>query len=623
MNPKKLGPYKIQRLLGRGGMGAVYLGVHQETGEQAGVKTLSAELSQDDDFRQRFSDEIESLKKLRHPNIVQLYGWGEQDDHLFYVMEYVPGSTLQQRLDDKQAFTWQEVIRIAIEVCRALKHAHDNGIIHRDLKPANLLVDESRRIKLTDFGIAKLFGQTQLTVEGGVVGTADYMAPEQALGKKVTHRCDFYSLGAVLFALLAGRPPFHAKSLPEVVHKVCYEPAPPLRRCAPDVPAPLEALVADLLEKDPQRRPPTARALTRRLESMQHGLTGGQMPAAEEESEDDTDFELGTRDGPAVPAQPRVHSATTRFDPEGPQAREAGPSDKTAVPDTVATGVQPAKVSHTDAPGGDLTSIATGAPTPLAGKHALAASSTGGRFTTLEEEEFRSVRRQRQAQQAQRWITAGLAAALVLLVGTLAWQALVPPSADKLHARIAAAAAGDLDALAGAADDIQRFLDLYPDDPRAAEVGGYQEELQLDRLQRSFERKGRRLSAAASMTPPERAYLEAVEIARSRPEEAIAQLQAIVDVYGRQDDAPKPTRQVVALAERQLERLRLAVRQSGEAHLSELTQRLKDARALSQRDPAAAAAVFRGIILLYQDKAWAAEIVSEARASLDQLAQGK
>ncbi len=205
---EKLGPYHVDRIIGRGGMGTVFAATDERTSEWAAVKVLAPGLAGDETFREHFAAEIESLKKLHHPHIVQLYGFGEQDGHLFYAMELVNGSNLEQEIRAGRRFTWRDVTRLGIEICRALKHAHDHGVIHRDLKPANLLLDENEQIKLSDFGIAKLFGFTQMTVGGNVMGTADYMAPEQAEGKATTPRCDLYSLGCVMYALLAGRPPF-------------------------------------------------------------------------------------------------------------------------------------------------------------------------------------------------------------------------------------------------------------------------------------------------------------------------------------------------------------------------------------------------------------------------------
>ena len=158
-------------------------------------------------------------------------------------------------------------------MAQALKHAHDRGIIHRDLKPANLLIDEQDHVKLTDFGIAKLYGGTSVTADGGVLGTADYMSPEQADGKQITSRCDLYSLGSVLYALLAGRPPFAGKTVVQVITALKNDQPVPLRRLAPDTPDELENIVLQLLEKDPQKRIPTALVLANRLKAMEHALS--------------------------------------------------------------------------------------------------------------------------------------------------------------------------------------------------------------------------------------------------------------------------------------------------------------------------------------------------------------
>ncbi len=140
MQPDHLGPYRIVRPLGRGGMGAVYEGVNGETGESAAVKILAGSLAGEEGFRQRFEAEIEALRMLRHPNIVRLFGFGEQEGFLYYAMELVDGPSLEQELRNGRRFTWLETARIGIETCRALRHAHDRGIIHRDIKPANLLL---------------------------------------------------------------------------------------------------------------------------------------------------------------------------------------------------------------------------------------------------------------------------------------------------------------------------------------------------------------------------------------------------------------------------------------------------------------------------------------------------
>ena len=217
--PESLGPYRLTGTLGRGGMGMVYRAL-DPTGKEVAVKVLSPNIGAIEGFRERFEAEIASLERLRHPHIVQMFGYGEQDGHLFYAMELVPGDSLQAKLSAGKKFNWQETVQIGLEIASALKQAHDHGIVHRDIKPANLLVTNGGRIKLTDFGIAKLFGATNLTVGGGVIGTADFMSPEQAEGDSATPRSDIYSLGGVLYTLLAGRPPFRGRSIPEVIHKV-------------------------------------------------------------------------------------------------------------------------------------------------------------------------------------------------------------------------------------------------------------------------------------------------------------------------------------------------------------------------------------------------------------------
>src|SRR3954468_6202297 len=240
---EKLGPYKLERLLGRGGMGAVYVGRHESTGDRAAVKLLSGHLAEDPTFRERFHQEIETLKRLLHPNIVQLHGYGEEDGQLYYVMELVEGRSLQDELLAGRRFEWREVTRLGIAIAHALKHAHDRGIIHRDLKPANLLIDAQEHIKLADFGIAKLYGGANVTAEGGMLGTADYMAPEQASGKPVSSRCDLYSLGSVLYALLTGKPPFAADTMVEVIAALQSETAVSVRRMAPDTPEELDNII--------------------------------------------------------------------------------------------------------------------------------------------------------------------------------------------------------------------------------------------------------------------------------------------------------------------------------------------------------------------------------------------
>ncbi|MCA9049348.1 MAG: serine/threonine protein kinase, partial [Planctomycetaceae bacterium] len=181
MHPDRIGPYRIDRKIGAGGMGNVYHGVHDETSQAAAVKVLPASMAREDGFVARFSREIEALKKVTSPNIVKFYDNGTTDDgSYYYAMEYVDGSTLTSLITTHRRLPWPEVLEIALQIASALKAAHNSGIIHRDLKPSNLMMDHDGNVKLADFGVAHLFATTRLTRTGGVVGTAEYMAPEQA-----------------------------------------------------------------------------------------------------------------------------------------------------------------------------------------------------------------------------------------------------------------------------------------------------------------------------------------------------------------------------------------------------------------------------------------------------------
>jgi serine/threonine-protein kinase len=264
----RLGPWVIEKELGRGGMGRVYLAREEPTGRQAAVKVLAPELAQETGFLYRFQREIEALSQLDHPNIVHFYEAGLQDGHYFYAMEYVEGRSFEELLQERDRLPWAEVVDAALQICPALKHAHDRGIIHRDLKPPNLLRTPAGVVKLTDFGIAKVFAGQRLTHTGGIVGTAEYLSPEQAAGKPVTKRSDLYCLGVVLYTLLTGRTPFQGTSMLDLLHKHRFAQFDRPGKLVPELPYELDELVCQLLEKDPTRRPADALVLQRQLDSI-------------------------------------------------------------------------------------------------------------------------------------------------------------------------------------------------------------------------------------------------------------------------------------------------------------------------------------------------------------------
>jgi serine/threonine protein kinase len=268
-----IGPYKVLRVLGRGGMGTVYQGVHGKTEQAVAVKVISEEMAQHQRFRRRFNAEIQTLVRLKHPCIVNVIGVGEERGRLFYSMEYIDGENLHQRLKRVKRIAWTQVLDWAIDIASALKHAHDFGIIHRDLKPANLMLDSQNRIKLTDFGIAKLYGAEEATVPGSVIGTADFMPPEQAEGQAVTPRSDLYALGAICYACIAGRPPFTGTNVPEILFNVRYGVYAPIGTLCPDVPEEFARLIDELLSRSVANRPPTAYLVLSRLQSLRAGLS--------------------------------------------------------------------------------------------------------------------------------------------------------------------------------------------------------------------------------------------------------------------------------------------------------------------------------------------------------------
>ncbi len=269
----RLGNWILDSELGRGGMGTVYLAHDAEQPERlAAVKVLAGELTTHAGSVHRFQREIEVLSKLNHPNIVRLFDSGTYEGLLYYVMEYVQGNDFADLLEDQERLEWPEVLGVAIQVCGALKHAHDHGVIHRDLKPSNLMRTPEGVVKLADFGVAHVFAGKHLTRTGAVVGTAEYLSPEQAEGKPATKRSDLYSLGCVLYTFLCGKNPFAGDNVVDLLHKHRYAQFDPPAKLVRDLPHELDEIICQLLEKDPAKRPPDAGILQRRLEALRAKL---------------------------------------------------------------------------------------------------------------------------------------------------------------------------------------------------------------------------------------------------------------------------------------------------------------------------------------------------------------
>ncbi|HLN30862.1 MAG TPA: protein kinase [Gemmataceae bacterium] len=294
----RLGNWVIEKEVGRGGMGRVYLAREDPSGKPAAIKVLAADLAQEPGFLQRFEREIEVLRDLDHPNIVHFYESGSQNGVHYYVMEYLEGENFEQLLHEKGRLPWKEVLDAALQLCPALKHAHDRGIIHRDIKPPNLLRTDWGTVKLTDFGIAKVFAARHLTSTGGVVGTAEFLSPEQASGKQATKRSDLYSLGVVLYTLLTGRPPFEGQSSAEILHKHLYAQFDPPKKVVPDIPHELDEIVCQLLAKDPTQRPADGMVLHRDLDRLRRKLERKARHTVVEQPMDQTVADTRAEAGP-------------------------------------------------------------------------------------------------------------------------------------------------------------------------------------------------------------------------------------------------------------------------------------------------------------------------------------
>jgi serine/threonine-protein kinase len=616
--PEQLGPYRILRTLGRGGMGMVFEAVNTETGEPAAVKVLAAALAGEPDFRQRFEAEIETLRKLRHENIVRLFGFGEQGGVLFYAMELVNGRSLEQELQSGRQFDWREVARIGIATCQALRHAHDRGIIHRDIKPANLLLTADGLLKLSDFGIAKLFGDVGLTSAGNVVGTVEYMAPEQAEGRGADARSDLYALGGVLFTLLARRPPFRAQSLGGMIEKHRSVKPDPVSKYCPGCPGELEAIIAQLLEKDPKQRIPNALLLARRLQAMLHGLSRQEQHSAGRADEDDEPLDATFDLAPAsTGSHPEAGDPTTTRPTKLP-AGPAIPGSPIGPPlDQLPETKETAAFQVYAAPNPSAVDTSPGAEDTSPASH----------FVPVAEEDLDRFEietpRPRALISWQTWVLA----VCLLALGLGTWYVLRPPTADALYERIVRATSeGTIDGKLAAERDIHEFLTRYSNDPRALQLRQYEDDLSMYRLERRFEHQMGREVDAAGLLPIERAYLEAINYLRIDTERGMAKLQALVDLYEHEGSQPGrpgsgPADQCLELARRRLAVLRAQLAQSWSEQLGVIQARLDRADELAATDPDRAQRMREAVVELYSDKPWAAPAVRRAKNALGNRSQ--
>ena len=275
------GRYTVERTLGTGGMALVYLARDEELGRPVAIKVLGERFAADPEFRERFVREARMAARLSHPNIVSVYDVGEEDGQPYIVMECVEGTTLAEEVTRRKRLLAAEVVDLGLQACAALAHAHESGLVHRDVKPQNLLLREDGVLKIADFGIARAEEATRLTRIGTVLGTVQYLSPEQAAGEHVTAAADLYSLGAVLYELLSGRPPRRFESLAEL-DAGRDEPVAPLGDLVPGVPAALEDVIMRSLARNPSYRPESAAVFAHELAAASPEPPTQPVPGASE-----------------------------------------------------------------------------------------------------------------------------------------------------------------------------------------------------------------------------------------------------------------------------------------------------------------------------------------------------
>ncbi len=581
-------------------MGTVYMGVDDSSSQTAAIKLLSADMAQQADFRDRFKTEIETLRKLNHPNIVQIFGYGEDEEQIFYAMEFVAGSSLEEQLGRGRAFSWREVTDFGIAVARALRHAHDRGVIHRDIKPGNLLLTETGVLKLSDFGIARLFGSGRLTGSGSVLGTAEFMAPEQADGRPVDPRSDLYSLGCVLYVLLARRPLYNARSFAEMLDKQRFEKPAPLRQFAPDIPVELEQIIHRLLEKEPDLRCATATVLGRRLETMLESFSLS-PPAGATQIAVEPVPAVSPVGGDPPPIDPLAQTVASTLAANHPALPIGPPAVDT--PGSAARGGSP-PAEHSP---GSPPRAASGGPT--------------ARFVPVRPGELDAAPAE---QPGATWISPHTWALVIgiIAVWLLAWYMLQPPSADALYRRIQRQTEGESapepsdTALEPAEDDIHQFLVRFPQDPRSDRLRDYAERIEMTHLERRLlQAKG--VNVQTSLSPVERSYLDALNTARVDLETGIARFQAMIDLFESRKDDSGPNARCIQLAKRRLSEFRQQYEAQSQEQLHAVEERLKEADELRATDPERAKAIYRAVLVLYQNKAWAKNAVQRAQAALE------
>ena len=266
--PESIGPYKILQIIGMGGMGVIYKALQEPLDRVVALKVLPPQFCSNEEVSRRFDIEAKAISLLQHQNIVNIYENGCADGFRYFAMQFVDGDNLSAVIQHKKMMPIHEVIDYSKQICRGLRYAHAQNVIHRDIKPHNILIDKENVVRLTDFGIAKIFTLDNITMTGITVGTPEYMSPEQAEGNQVDAQADIYSLGVVMYEMLTKKPPFTANNQIAIAYKHVHEmPVPPSVKRR-DTPKRLELIVLKALKKKKSDRYASAAEMLEDLDSV-------------------------------------------------------------------------------------------------------------------------------------------------------------------------------------------------------------------------------------------------------------------------------------------------------------------------------------------------------------------
>ncbi len=593
MIPSKLGPYLLEEVLGRGGMGTVYRGVDPETGERVAVKILAPDLASDLQFLERFQEEVQTLIELKHPNIVQLLSFGKQDDVFYFAMELVEGKSLYAMQKAGYHFTYIETVEIGLKVCEALHYSHSIGVIHRDLKPGNIIRSNDGQIKLADYGIAKRFGAQQMTMSG-VLGTAEFMSPEQAVGKPATIQSDLYSLGGVLFALATGKPPIVGTSPQKTLEKVVTTKAPFLTSVAKDAPEELGLLIQKLLKKQPENRLKSARSVATRLAEI--------LEILRERAEMETNLVLA--DEVDVVVAPIDGSNPTMVDARSTGSGRAAESSGRGTATRPQTGRQSGPGQRPNSGVGETMREEGSLPSLVAANRVIREQDYFERAVRVTEQEA--------TEQPSFWGTAALAVGVLVLLSVSSYliydRVLRPRTADELWVMIEPAQERPM----GVLRQINTFLEQYPDDERVAEVQDLKAKAEAFQFRNALALKS--TINKRDLSELEKQFLKWTDDDHESKWDKQAELQTLI-TFHRAGGEPLPERVESCLAAADVYR-RMYLKQAipeVDAKANEINLRIEAAERLEATDPAQAAEIRQSLIDLFGDKEWARPFIEPLR----------